>query len=136
MYKKLLISALMLLSLNANDLTINITNVLNANGIIHVGVYNSKSTFKIVGQEMVGVKLEAKRGDTTYTFKDLDNGVYAVSIFHDENKNSTLDKNFLGIPSEGYGFSNNIRPIFRGANFEESKFKFYKDTKLNIKVGY
>jgi uncharacterized protein (DUF2141 family) len=99
-------------------------------------VYNNKSTFKTVGQEIIGVKLDAKRGDITYTFKNLNSGIYAISIFHDVNKNNTLDKNFLGIPNEGYGFSNNIRPIFRGANFEESKFKFYKDTKLNIKVGY
>jgi len=40
-------------------------------------------------------------------FTDLHDGVYAVSVFHDENENQKLDKDFVGIPKEGYGASNN-----------------------------
>ncbi len=58
-------------------------------------------------------------------------------FFHDENSNSLLDKkNLFGIPKEGYGFSNNIRPKFRGANFEESQFIVETDTDLTINLGY
>jgi len=34
-------------------------------------------------------------------FKDVTPGTYAVIVFHDENQNSKLDKNFMGIPQEG-----------------------------------
>ena len=40
-------------------------------------------------------------------FTDLPAGVYAVSVFHDENMNQKLDKNFVGVPKEEYGASNN-----------------------------
>ncbi len=68
-------------------------------------------------------------------FKDIPNGIYAVSIFQDTNNNGRLDKNFLGIPTEKYGFSNNIKPLFRGANFEESKFILNSDKNLTIDIG-
>ena len=42
-------------------------------------------------------------------FNDIPPGTYAIAVFHDENANGKLDKNFLGIPCEGYGASNNVR---------------------------
>ncbi len=39
-------------------------------------------------------------------------GRYAVSAFHDANSNKKLDKNLLGMPTEKYGFSNNVRGTF------------------------
>lgn len=41
-------------------------------------------------------------------FRDLAKGRYAVVAFHDENGNGKLDVNFLGMPLEAYGFSNNV----------------------------
>ncbi len=34
-------------------------------------------------------------------------GSYAVSLFHDRNQDGVLNRGELGIPSEGFGFSNN-----------------------------
>ena len=38
---------------------------------------------------------------------NLPAGDYAVAVIHDENRNAKLDRNFLGIPKEGFGFANN-----------------------------
>ena len=54
-------------------------------------------------------------------FKDLPPGTYAVQVMHDENENNKLDTNFLGIPTEGYGFSNNPN-VMRKAHFDEARF--------------
>ena len=43
----------------------------------------------------------------TVTFEHLPPGRYAVAVLHDENRNKKLDRNFLGIPKEGFGFANN-----------------------------
>lgn len=50
-------------------------------------------------------------------------GRYAVAILHDENDNGRLDTNFLGIPTEGYGVSNNPKPRFRAPRFHEAVFE-------------
>ncbi len=51
-------------------------------------------------------------------------GAYAVTIFHDENKNGKFDSNFVGYPLEGYGFSNNVVPTFKAPSFDECKFHY------------
>jgi uncharacterized protein (DUF2141 family) len=61
-------------------------------------------------------------------------GEYSVAVIHDENNNGKLDTNIFGIPTEAYGFSNNIRPKFRAANWDETKFLMNKNVGLNIKL--
>jgi uncharacterized protein (DUF2141 family) len=72
----------------------------------------------------------------TITFKNVKHGTYSVNIFHDENSNKDIDKNFIGIPTEGYGFSNN--PNFLGPpGFEKTKFSFSQSIqKISIKMYY
>lgn len=49
---------------------------------------------------------------------------YAITIFHDENGNGKFDSNFVGYPLEGYGFSNNVKPMFKAPDFDETKFHY------------
>lgn len=58
----------------------------------------------------------------TCTFDDVAPGTYAVSVMLDTNRNGKADKNFLGIPSEPWGVSNNVRPKMRAPKFEEASF--------------
>jgi uncharacterized protein (DUF2141 family) len=51
-------------------------------------------------------------------------GDYAITLFHDENKNGKFDSNFIGYPLEGYGFSNNVVPQFKAPSFDECKFHY------------
>jgi len=41
------------------------------------------------------------------TWENLPPGDYGVAVIHDENRNARLDRNFIGIPKEGFGFANN-----------------------------
>ena len=134
--KKILLITIFTTALFSANLTIEVTNILNTNGVISIGVYNTDESFATKGKEVVGVKVDAVKGSVKYSFKDLPDGTYGISLFHDENKNGELDKNFLGIPSEGYGLSNNVRPSFRGANFKESKFELNSNKNLVINIGY
>jgi uncharacterized protein (DUF2141 family) len=45
-------------------------------------------------------------------------GRYAVSFIHDENENKKLDTNFLGIPTEGFGFSRDAMGTFGPPGFD------------------
>jgi len=57
-------------------------------------------------------------------FAGVPAGDYAVTLFHDENKNGKFDSNFIGYPLEGYGFSNNVAPKFKAPSFDETKFHY------------
>ena len=61
-------------------------------------------------------------GRSVITFGHLNAGTYAVSVFHDENNNGTLDRNWFGFPTELTAMSNNPkrrmhRPTFDAATF-------------------
>jgi len=61
-----------------------------------------------------------------YTFVDIPCGEYAIKLYHDANMNQTLDKNFLSIPKEKYGFSN-CKGCIRPPKWEKAKFVFDKE---------
>jgi len=55
-------------------------------------------------------------------------------LFHDEDSDGEMDKNFLGIPQEKYGFSNNVEPVISAPSFEETKINLTKNTSIEIKL--
>lgn len=61
-------------------------------------------------------------GRAVCDFKDVTPGTYALIAFHDENHNGKMDKNFMGIPQEGYLASNNVRPMMSAPEFKDASF--------------
>ena len=71
------------------------------------------------------------------SFPDLPYGEYAVAVCHDENANTKCDKNFLGIPKEGVGTSNDAKGFMGPPSFNNARVKLEGPTKaLTIKLGY
>lgn len=73
--------------------------------------------------------------ETILTF-DVPPAEYAVAVHHDANSNGKLDANFLGIPKEGYGMSNDPRPRFRAPRFSESRVLVSRDTTVTVRMKY
>ncbi len=69
------------------------------------------------------VAAQIQGGRATCEFPRVRAGVYAVSVFHDENLNGRLDTNWLGIPREGVGASNNPKPRIGPPKFAAAKFQ-------------
>ena len=67
-------------------------------------------------------------------FNDIDKGKYAISMFHDENANDTLDINSFGIPNEGYAFSNNVWARFGPPHLKNRLFNVNQDVSITIKM--
>ena len=74
------------------------------------------------GTAPIVARLLAPAGDVTHVrFDGVPAGRYALMVIHDENGNGTLDTNLVGMPVEGYGFSNNPR-VMRKPTFDEAAF--------------
>ena len=65
-----------------------------------------------------------KNGRGECFFSGVPAGDYGVTVFHDENGNGKFDMNWMGMPLEGYGFSNNIKPRFKAPDFDECTFNY------------
>ncbi len=76
-------------------------------------------------------------GRAVVDFVDLPVGDYAVGVFHDENANGRLDTNWLGIPLEGYGVSNNPRRRTGAPSFNVARFRLETPAlTLSITLNY
>lgn len=79
----------------------------------------------------------SKSGTAELVFTDVPSGIYAIALFQDSNGDEKLNTNFLGIPKEGYGVSNNVRNLFGPPSFTESSFQHtYSKTEIRIKLIY
>lgn len=73
------------------------------------------------------------------TIEPVSAGEYAVAVFHDENANNNLDRNFLGIPSEGTGASNDAYNAFGPPSYDAARFRYPHNTRehrITIHVHY
>jgi uncharacterized protein (DUF2141 family) len=105
----------------AGELTVTISDIREAKGFLMVALVNSDAAWNNKDKPVAARKVAAAQGEVKLQFKDLAPGTYAVQVMHDENGNDQLDTNFLGIPTEGYGFSNNPN-VMRRAHYDEARF--------------
>jgi len=115
------------------ELQVNITNVKNNKGNIYLSIYKNPNNFLDRNKAYKNIKLKAKK-NLSYSI-NLDKGIYAISLFHDENSNGIIDRNFFHFPIEGYGFSTN--PFLLGKpTFNDAEFPLKEDLNLDIKINY
>lgn len=122
------------------SLTIKPEGLKSSKGVLVFAIYNKDNSipdqkFKKYYRKEISRIVNEK---SEITFNNLTQGLYAVTILHDENNNGKIDTKFmLPLPDEGVGFSNyddfglNNRP-----NFKNASFNLNKDTTIVVKVNY
>lgn len=105
------------------SVTVVVSALASTESTVKLNFYNSSEAFLKRGQE-VYQRVVRPEGKTSVSVPiELPQGEWAVALTQDLNNNDKLDKNFIGIPTEPYAFSNNVRPALRPPNFEECKFR-------------
>jgi uncharacterized protein (DUF2141 family) len=87
-------------------------------GFAHAIANGSKRGLTPDSGRLAGCSIRAQIGSQSTVFTQLKPGRYAIAVIHDENDNGRLDRNFLGIPIEGYGFGNDARGFFAAPSFD------------------
>ena len=123
-----------------HEIQIEIENIKNS-GTAYIAIYNDSKSFekdngKKSGDKQMYIKSIVEKVNTGRFIKkiEIEEGVYAISLFIDSNGNKKLDKNLIGIPKEQYGFSNNAVGFLGKPTFENASFKLIKDSKQIIKL--
>ncbi len=105
----------------ANTLTVSVSNLDSSDGKVFITLYNSSDSFLKKGFKTSYATITEK--SCQVVFKDVPNGTYAISLFHDENGNNKMDTGFFGIPKESYGCSNNAKGVMGPPKWEDAKFQ-------------
>ena len=111
---------------SAADLRVKVTGIQATTGTISLMVVDSDAAWNGKGQPVTGRHAKVSGDTLEIDFADLKPGKYAIRLMHDENDNGKLDTNMIGMPTEGYGFSNNPR-VMRAAHFDEAVFEVPAD---------
>jgi uncharacterized protein (DUF2141 family) len=111
-------------------LTIEIGQLRNNNGKLLLELNNDK------GEVIKGFAETISDGKCILVITELKPGKYAFKYFHDENGDEKINTNFMGIPKEGYGFSNNAKGTFGPPSFNKMVFEIIKSDTMFCKPAY
>lgn len=118
-----------------STVTVRVSTFRSVKGVLRCRLYARPDGFPgkppFAAEESVAVSAKTM----TCAFAGVAPGTYAVALFHDENGDGKLDKNFLGIPREGVGVSNNKIRSF-GPVWEDAKFEVKGDVALDVTLHY
>lgn len=119
---------------------VNILNIANSTGKVACALFESPEGFpKEFLQSATNIAmLEIRETRARCHFLDIPPGTYALAVIHDENLDGKLATNWLGIPKEGYGFSNKAKVSFAGApSFEDASFAYDgQDLEMTLRLNY
>jgi uncharacterized protein (DUF2141 family) len=104
-------------------LTVNLKGFKSDKGAVEVALFDQAAAFPTKPEKAI-VKQRAPitGGTATVEFRDLKPGTYAVSAYHDVNNNGKMDANFIGIPKEPTGASNDAKGRMGPPSFKDARF--------------
>lgn len=122
---------------HAQELIIKVTMVKSTKGEVGCALFNNATGFPNANDAMTVQRQAPSTDSVVCRFTDVKPGPYAVAVSHDLNGNRRTDTNLLGIPTEDWGVSNNVRPNLRAPTFDEARFEVGATgvTTLDIKLG-
>jgi uncharacterized protein (DUF2141 family) len=135
---KWIVSIVPLLSLSAaaqGRVVADISNFENNKGTCRACLFNDAASFTGEGgapYRCVQVPVTGKKAQAV--FDNVPAGTYALFVLHDANNNNKMDKNFVGIPKEGYGASRNKLPFAAAPTFVDNKFSVQNNSALRLSV--
>lgn len=126
-----LIAGLSCINAQAAELTVRIHDIRAQTGVLRVALVDGAPGWDGKAAPVKADGAPPQSDGAAFVFKNLAPGTYAVMINHDENGNGKLDRNFMGMPTEGYGFSNNPT-VMRKPTWEEARFELAADKAIDV----
>lgn len=120
-------------SLEAADLSMIVENITEIEGTLYWSIYDSQDSYDSEEQPLLAGRSRVIGESLQITLHDLPQGQYAVKLFHDANDNGEMDSNLLGLPQEGYGFSNN-GGSFGPASFSDAMVELKENIQISIRL--
>lgn len=107
-------------------LAVRVNSLRSAAGVVRCSLYDGPDGFPQNTQRVIARSVASVRGGVAVcAFDGVEPGRdYAVVIHHDENADNVFQRNFVGLPMEGYGFSNNVWPLLAAPSFAACRFHF------------
>ncbi len=118
-----------------NEIRVIVTNLRNDHGRVGCGLFKGPDGFpRDKAKEYRGTWASITNSTAVCDFKGVPAGDYAVTVLHDENLNGKMDFNMLGIPTKGYGFSNDAKATVKPPSFEAAQVTYSGTGTLDVPI--
>jgi uncharacterized protein (DUF2141 family) len=133
----LLISLLFFLSPQerTHRLVVKVAGLKSQKGDLYLALHQRPEYFQVPDSALIKKIVKINKETEEVIFDKIPAGRYAMAVYHDENLNGRLDASPVGIPREGYGFSNNPK-VAGKPKFEQAAFDFNKSDTVLITLIY
>ena len=120
-----------------STIVLEVSTFRNRNGMLGCQLYDSSVGFpdKWPSAANMQQRVRVTGATTSCTFPNMPAGTYAAAVIHDENSNGKLDTNFIGVPTEGYGISQNHTHALRRPSWDESKFVVAAQSSVTTRIS-
>lgn len=119
---------------SAAEVVVRVSGIAASAGEIGCALFAPGPAFPMDTSGAWRVFARADTGGVSCRFDDVAPGQWAVSVSHDLNGNRKVDTNLLGMPTEAWGVSNNVRPTLRAPRFDEAAFTVTGDAPVQLEV--
>ena len=121
----------------ANLLRVHVIGLRNDNGDVRCSLYSSAEDFP-TNDDLLATTVVAPISDHSAVceFSSVAPGTYAVVVFHDENSDGKFNRNWLGMPKEGFGFSNDAPARWHPPKFDAASFSFSGAAEIVVHMRY
>ena len=105
---------------------VKVLNIRNSTGTVACALFESPAGFpaEFLNAATNVMVIKIRKTQARCDFEDIPPGTYAIGVIHDENMNGKLDANWLGVPTEGYGFSNDAKGLIGVPSFSAASFPY------------
>jgi len=131
--------ALALAQASCPGIHVKILNIRNSTGTVACALFESPVGFptKFLRYATNIMVIKIRDTQARCDFVDIPPGTYALAVSHDENMNGELDTDWLGVPTEGYGFSNDAKALLGAPAFSAASFPYDgQNLELMISLHY
>ena len=116
------------------NLTLRVNGIEKAGGKMSIALFDNAEDFSSKESYVAAIEVPVKSDAFEYRFENINQGTYAMAIFHDLDENGKLTTNWIGMPKEPFGFSNDAKGRMGPPDYEDALFKVNQDIEIVINL--
>lgn len=120
----------------ATRITVDVRDLRSDRGHVRIALYDGPSRWTHTDGAVASCAATVQDGHATCVIRAPRAGRYAIALLADENDDGEMGLDLLGLPTEGYGFSNDVRPTLSAPGFDSASFEARGPARLSIAIRY
>lgn len=116
------------------DIEVEVGPIHQQQGSIELAIFDKPKVFLQKNKSLKKYSKSVQGSSIKFMLRKLTKGHYAISLYQDLNSDQKCNLNFVGIPLEPFGFSNNYKPFLKRPSFKDCQFNLQKDTSIHINL--